>query len=88
MAMGDRPAYKVGKNNPERRMRIRDFDRVTSSLGAKHKGMIKEKWGVEKSHFDHDPEFQELASFTGNIRFLLIFHPPRLLGSPLLLITF
>jgi len=65
--VGGRSASQVGKNNPERRMRVRDFDRGRSSLGHKHKETYSSSpfTGLEKSHFEHDPMFHDVASFTG-----------------------
>ena len=83
-AMGGKGAWQWGnKNDPERSLRIRDFERGRSSLGKKHKVQLGFGAAAAPSeNFKHDPKFHKVATFEGIIVINFVFiRGPRSLGS-------
>jgi len=86
MAMGNRGAYQTGKGNPERSLRVRDFERGRSSLGKKHKdaATLRHATQIESEDFKHEPKFHKVATFEGMIHSLSLkgFRRPYAAYSP------
>jgi len=80
--MGRRGAWQMGRGNPERSLRVREFDRGRSSLGQKHKDHRTR--GVNPQEFKHDPAFHKVATFEGMIHSLSLkgFRRPYAAYSP------